>query len=192
MQSVYINGKSADGMEYCLSVPRYPQRFESGEWPEGALCAGEDSNYWGDRACGLACLRMIISYYRMQVPSQYELLVKGLERKAYSSKGWIHRGLAELGESYGLRAAPIVIENVNELECVLKTIGPVIASVTHNFPEDGRRGGHLVVVCGRHKDPESTVSFRDPSRWGASHSIVSEKRFFSSFTGRGIYFSLGS
>ncbi|MBL4951430.1 C39 family peptidase [Neobacillus sp. YIM B02564] len=179
-------------MNYCLGIPRYSQRFEPGEWPAGVLCAGKGSDYWGDRACGLACLRMILAYFGKPVPSQYELLVEGLQRNAYSPKGWIHKGLAELGESYSLRSAPIVIKNGNQLEQILKTTGPVITSVTHTFPEDGRRGGHLVVVCGRHTELEPTITFRDPSRWGASHSTVTEKRFFSSFTGRGLHFSLGS
>lgn len=137
-------------------------------------------------------LEDLIAYFGKSVPTQYELLVEGLQRNAYSPKGWIHKGLAELGESYGLRSAPIVIKNGDQLEHILKTTGPVIASVTHTFPEDGRRGGHLVVVCSRHTESESIISFLDPSRWGASHSTVTEKRFFSSFTGRGIYFFLDS
>ncbi|MBO8171260.1 MAG: C39 family peptidase [Bacillaceae bacterium] len=181
---------AAEGMNYCLHVPRFSQRFESNEWPNGSLCEGEGPEFWGDRCCGLACLRMIMAYYKKHVPSQYELLVEALNINAYCSKGWIHRGLAELGKRYGLKGHPIAIQNGDHLQQLLETTGPIIASVTHKFPEDGRRGGHLVVVCGRHNENTLTISFRDPSRWGQNHSCVSEKRFFSSFSGRGICFSL--
>lgn len=192
MQSAGIDENISMGMNYCMNIPHYPQRFKSGDWPAGVLFESRDSDYWGDRSCGLACLRMIITYYRKPIPTQYELLVEGVKQNSYTSKGWIHQGLADLGEKYGLRATPIAIENGDELERLLKTKGPLIVSITHAFPEDGSSGGHLIVVCGRHinKQLEATVSFRDPSRWGLSNSIVSEKRFFSSFTGRGIVFSL--
>lgn len=178
-----------DGMDYCLNVPRYPQRFETGDWPAGVIIDGEGPDYWSDRACGLACLRMIIAHFGKPVPSQYELLIQGLEQRAYSPQGWIHQGLAQLGERYGINASLVTVENGDQLQSILETMGPIIASVTLTFPEDGRRGGHLVVICGRHKQPEPSVSFRDPSGWGASNSIVSEKRFFRSFSGRGICFS---
>ncbi|MBS2772781.1 cysteine peptidase family C39 domain-containing protein [Anoxybacillus rupiensis] len=178
-----------DGMDYCYNVSRYSQRFELREWPKGKLVDGKGAEYWGDRACGLACLRMIFSHYGKTVPSQYELLNQALKRRAYSPKGWIHQGLADLGEIYGLSAASIAIENATQLQLVLQITGPLIVSITHKFPEDGRRGGHLVVVCGRHKGPEPTITFRDPSRWGANNSTVSEKRFFSSFSKRAICFN---
>ncbi|SDW37942.1 Peptidase C39 family protein [Marininema mesophilum] len=183
---------STDGMNYSLNIPRYPQRFEPHQWPSGKLQQGEGPEYWGNRACGLACLRMIIAHFGNHVPPQYELLTHALEQHAYSSpQGWIHKGLAKLGKKYGLSATPILIENSEKLQYVLETIGPVIASITHKFPEDGRKGGHLVVISGCHRESE-TISFRDPSRWGENHSSVSEKRFFSSFTGRGICFSFHS
>jgi hypothetical protein len=66
--------------------------------------------------------------------------------------------------------------------------GPVIASVTLGFPEDGRRGGHLVVVCGFEEREPRVVHVRDPARWGASRSSVGEARFLASFSGRVIRF----
>lgn len=31
-------GNSKNGMNHCLNIPRYSQRFESGEWPADTLC----------------------------------------------------------------------------------------------------------------------------------------------------------
>ncbi|MFS1512974.1 C39 family peptidase [Chengkuizengella sp. SCS-71B] len=185
-----INIVSPDkGMNYCFNVTRYSQRFEIDEWPEGTLIEGKGSDYWGKRCCGLACLRMMISHFSGKAPSQYELLKKGLNQNAYCSKGWIHKGLAELGAEYGLEGTPIYIKNRQQLQATLEKSGPIIVSITESFPEDGRKGGHLVVVCGIHQNNEITISFRDPSKWGESHSAVTEERFFSSFTKRGICFN---
>ncbi|NDI33163.1 C39 family peptidase [Chengkuizengella sediminis] len=179
---------SDNGMNYCFNVTRYSQHFEADEWPDNTLCEGKGSDYWGKRCCGLACLRMMISHFSEKVPSQYELLIKGLEQNAYCSKGWIHKGLAELGAEYGLKGTPIDIKNGEHLQDVLQKTGPIIVSITETFPKDGRKGGHLVVVCGFHNNQGTTISFRDPSKWGEGDSVVTEERFFSSFTGRGICF----
>ncbi|MDP5275428.1 C39 family peptidase [Chengkuizengella axinellae] len=178
------------GMNYCFYVPRYPQHFAAEDWPNDVSCEGEGPDYWGRRCCGLASLRMIIGHFNKNVPMQYELLKNGLNQNAYCTKGWIHKGLAELGSDYGLKGTPIAIKDGAHLQKILVTNGPVIVSITESFPEDGRKGGHLIVVCGRHQhDQETTITFRDPSKWGENHSHVSEKRFLKSFSGRGIYFS---
>ena len=171
-------------------MPRFGQHFEKGEWPEDdALVEGKDADYWGESVCGLACLRMIMGHYQIAVASAYDLLKEGIQLNAYCDKGWIHQGLANIAAKSGLNAKPVVIQDGEELEMLLTKFGPVIVSVTGQLPEDGRKGGHLIVVCGRYKeDGEFMISFRDPSKWGKSNSIVSENRFMASFTGRGIVF----
>ena len=66
---------------------------------------------------------------------------------------------------------------------------PLIASVTSEFPADGRRGGHLVVLRGYelgHADP--LILFRDPSGWGQDHDRVRLSRLAESYSGRCITF----
>ncbi|WP_222598352.1 C39 family peptidase [Lentzea tibetensis] len=171
-----------------LDVVRYPQRFAPDEWPAGAVLAGEGAQHWSDRACGLACLRMVFDHFGLPVPSQWELLVEALELDAYTPRGWKHQGLADLAVRRGLVAVPLAIGGVDELHALLRGGGPVIVSVTHELPVDGRRGGHLVVVAGV-RIPEHEVVFRDPSRWGGENSVVPAERFVQSFSGRGIAFS---
>ncbi|MEK4197943.1 C39 family peptidase [Cytobacillus sp. FSL K6-0265] len=173
-------------MNYSLNIPRFSQKFEERDWPSQKLVEGNGAEYWGDRSCGLACLRMVLSYYKLPIPSQYELLLNGLSKNAYCSKGWIHSGLAKMGLEFGLKGSAISIKNGDELERFLIETGPLIASVSHELPQDGRKGGHLIVVSGRQKGNDTNIIFRDPSRWGITNSIVSEDRFFSSFTQRGI------
>jgi hypothetical protein len=67
---------------------------------------------------------------------------------------------------------------------------PLIASVTCEFPADGRRGGHLVVLRGYeldHDDP--LILFREPSSWGQGHDRVRLSRLVQSYSGRCITFS---
>lgn len=176
-------------MNYCLNIPRFGQHFEKGEWPENVLVEGKDADYWGESVCGLACIRMIMGHYQIRVASSYELLTEGIQLNAYCEKGWIHQGLANIATNFGLKAKPIAIQDGEELEKLLTNNGPVIVSVTGQLPEDGRKGGHLIVACGRHKENgEYKITFRDPSKWGKSNSSVPEKRFLASFTGRGIVF----
>mgnify|MGYP002734838075 CR=1 FL=1 len=176
-------------MDYCLNMPLFGQHFEDGEWPQNVLVSEKGADYWGESICGLACLRMIMGHFQIPVVSPYELLVEGIRLNAYCEKGWIHQGLANIASKYGLKAFPLAIKDGEALEELLSKKGPVIVSVTGQLPEDGRKGGHLIVACGRYQENGiQMIAFRDPSRWGKTNSNVSEKRFLSSFTGRGIVF----
>lgn len=109
---------------------------------------------------------MIIAYYKRPVPSQYELLIKGIEKNCYSPRGWIHQGLARLGRDDHLNGIPVKIENGDQLQHLLEMKGSMIASVTHTLPQDGRRGGHLIVICGRQKQPAAILPVGERSTGG--------------------------
>ena len=72
-----------------------------------------------------------------------------------------------------------------------KCVRPVIVSVTEKFPDDGRKGGHLVVARGYHQtqpgDPD--IFFRDPSGWGQTCDRVPLSRLAASYSGRCITFA---
>jgi hypothetical protein len=65
---------------------------------------------------------------------------------------------------------------------------PLIVSITEQFPDDGRRGGHLIVVRGCDDAPDPMVFIRDPSRWGQTHDRVPLSRVTASYSGRAITF----
>jgi hypothetical protein len=57
------------------------------------------------------------------------------------------------------------------------------------FPDDGRSGGHLVILRGFEDGPDPTIFIRDPSAWGQRHDRVPLSRLSPSYTGRVITFA---
>ncbi|WP_048585275.1 C39 family peptidase [Streptomyces viridochromogenes] len=171
-----------------LTVRRYAQHFTVEEqsdngfaWPPGGPEA------WGEKCCGLACLRMILDHYGLPVPSQRRLLGEGLEQGAYTPNGWIHRGMVEIAGAHGLSGAAAPFTSAAQLQSIAEAGIPSIVSCTFRFPEDGRKGGHLVVFCGEVvKAGRRYATFADPSRWGAQHTELPAERFWASWTGRGV------
>ncbi|WP_291414348.1 C39 family peptidase [Actinophytocola sp.] len=59
---------------------------------------------WSDRTCAIACLTMVLNYYG-HVVSMVDVLTAALERKAFDPvRGWLHSGLIEVLQSFGLTA----------------------------------------------------------------------------------------
>jgi hypothetical protein len=168
-----------------IPVPRRRQYFDVKRWREDGFPSIEDAESWGHRACGLACVAMLIELYTCERPTLSDLLWEGLRRVAYCPQGWLHAGLAGLLDQRGVASAPMPLSYPDVLAVVLGGT-PVIASVSDEFPMDGRRGGHLVVVTGVavESGKVSTVFFNDPSEWGDSHNRVPGDRFAASFSGR--------
>lgn len=171
-----------------LPIERYPQHFaleEAGnshlDWPRGG------PGIWGDRCCGIACLRMLLRYYGQYVPSQHRLLWEGITGGAYTESGWLHHGLVEIGAKYGLEGFATGYRDQQPLEKLASEGIPSIVSCTFKFPEDGRKGGHLVIFAGSFNTSNGwRIGFADPSRWGATNRSVPAIRFWSSWTGRAI------
>lgn len=179
-------GPSGARSTVVLPVPRYPQLLDRLRWSEHGFESPEDSDVWSDRACGVACVAMILEFATGEPVSVVDLLHEGRDRGAYCERGWLHAGLAELLVSRGISASAEQVESVDDLAPVVRAGSPVIASVTLQFPLDGSKGGHLVLVKGVtcEADRVTGVHFNDPGRWGAENNVVSAERFAASFTGR--------
>jgi hypothetical protein len=166
------------------------QRIDPDEW---AACGGTvalgDRAEWSDRACGMASLRMILLAYLGDAPPLTELVITGVREGALTDRGWLHAGIARLATSFGI---PAVAEAVpaDELPTRLKD-APLIISVTEQFPDDGRKGGHLVVARGTTDSAGNgpDILFRDPSAWGQDHDRVPLARLSASYSGRCITFA---
>lgn len=169
------------------SVPMCRQRIDPREWrASGGTDLGPVAE-WSDRACGMAALRMVLTACHQPAPSLTELVTTGVVRGAYSGRGWLHADLADLATGLGVPAQAEPVP-VGDLPGRLDE-APLIASVTSEFPADGRRGGHLVVLRGYelgHADP--LILFRDPSGWGQDHDRVRLSRLAESYSGRCITF----
>jgi hypothetical protein len=168
-------------------APMCRQRVDPAEWETHGGWALGDRVEWSDRACGMAALRMILLAYGREAPTVTELLHLGVKREALSERGWLHAGIADMAASFGIpgRAEPIA---AGDLPAALDT-APLIISVTECFPDDGRKGGHLVVARGYGDGTDPDILFRDPSAWGQAHDRVPLSRLAASYTGRAITFA---
>lgn len=164
------------------------QRIDPAEWDAHGGAELGDRAQWSDRACGMAALRMILLAYLGAAPPLTELVRTGVREGALTDRGWLHAGIARLADGFGIPAAAEEV-TADDLPSRLAA-APVIISVTEKFPEDGRKGGHLVVARGTarpaHGGPD--ILFRDPSAWGQDHDHVPLARLSASYTGRCITF----
>ena len=176
-------------MSQVHQVPMCRQRIDPGEWDAHGGAALGDRAEWSDRACGMAALRMILLAYHRPAPPLTELVALGVREGALTDRGWLHAGIARLAGQFGIpaRAQPVAAPDLpGHLAAA-----PVIVSVTEKLPDDGRKGGHLVVARGYHDtrpgDPD--ILFRDPSGWGQTCDRVPLSRLAASYSGRAITFA---
>ncbi|WP_105973806.1 C39 family peptidase [Streptomyces geranii] len=163
------------------------QLIAPAEWDLHGGWALGDRMEWSNRACGLASLRMILLAYRRQAPTVTELLKLAVKNEVLTPRGALHAGIASLATDLGVPATaePVPVE---ELLARLDA-APVIVSVTEQFPDDGRSGGHLVILRGYEDGPDPAIFIRDPSAWGQVHERIPLSRLSPSYTGRAIIFA---
>lgn len=163
----------AVGARRCAARPRCPH-VRTAHRPRRvgstrSLAVG-DRIEWSNRACGLASLRMILLAYGHEAPTVTELLKLAVKNEVLPPRGALHAGIANLATNLGVPSAagPVPVEEL------LTRLGeaPLIVSVTEQFPDDGRTGGHLVILRGYEDGPDPTIHFRDPSAWGQRHDRV--------------------
>ncbi|WP_329260530.1 C39 family peptidase [Streptomyces sp. NBC_01478] len=157
------------------------------EWDRHGGWALGDRLEWSNRACGLASLRMILLAYGREAPTVTELLKLAVKQEVLTPRGALHTGIANLATDLGVPATaePVPVQDL----LARLDVAPVIVSVTEQLPDDGRSGGHLVILCGYEDAPDPTIEFRDPSAWGQTHDRVPLSRVSASYTGRAITFA---
>lgn len=167
-------------------VPMCRQLIDPDEWEAHGGSELGDRMEWSNRACGMAALRMILLAYGYETPTVTELVKLGVKEDALTDRGWLHAGIADLAGGFGLKgeAVPVAAEDLTSR----LNNGPAIISVTEQLPQDGRKGGHLIVAHGYEDGPDPVILFRDPSRWGQDHDRVPLSRLAASYTGRAIVF----
>lgn len=141
----------------------------------------------GDVSCGVACVHMILRHVLGSAPDYLRLIRAGFDAGAFTDQGWLHAGLADLLTGLGVPARATGSHDPERLLAACARGLPSIVSCSIGFPEDGQRGGHLVVLLG--ELPPKTrprVAFADPSRWGETHRDVESARFWASWSGRAI------
>ena len=164
------------------------QRFDVEQWQADGFATAQESAWWSDRACGVACVRMMLLARFGQAPASAELLHEARADGAYlRDRGWSHAGLAHLGARHGLPAEAVAVPD-DEIAGHLER-APVIVSVKIEFPVGQGRGGHLVVLTGADGWARGAgFWFNDPSSWGQRHHWVSGRRLRAAYSGRAIVF----
>ncbi len=149
-----------------LSVPYYSQHLDVVD------------PYWQSRACGVACLKMLLEATGTSTPSLDELILHGKELGAYGEHGWIHQGLLTLGAAY---RAPLqrlewrhsdtrTADQLNEEGIAyiideLRAHRPVIISAIKKFVETDKF--HMVILVG-FEERERTITgffYHDPDAY---------------------------
>jgi hypothetical protein len=123
----------------------------------GVFASRGEALFWRDRACGIACVCMLVNALTHRAAPLGPMIVQGLSRKAYvAGVGWSHAGLAGLLNACGIEASARTLADIRTLVGVLKDGGRAILSVTPRLKggerdSDGQllpKAGHLVLAHG--------------------------------------------
>lgn len=199
------NFKIKNGDFQISNVPFYSQRLTVDNYLQEGFTSLEDAKYWAERICGLACLKMILSY---KFPEQNfklkNLLDIGLKIGAYDEKvGWKHQGLVDLAANFDVNGFRQSIRaKVEKIAKYIQDRRLVIVSVTEGMEggkeykqKDGSiylmpKGGHLVVIFGADVSQGEIKSFllHHPSSdkdYEHRDWVVPKDEFLNSFSKKG-------
>lgn len=131
-------------------------------WARSGAGSAEEYEFWSWRACGVACLRMMLTWWMGDAPAAIPLVKECQDAGAYvvageKVKGLIYAPFCDyLGERWGLKATVatgLELTEVGDLlgedRLAILSVHPSIRRPTQAPPE---RGGHLVLVVGTHDD----------------------------------------
>ncbi len=147
-----------------------------------------DDEYWQNRACGMACVKMVLDYYKKGGESLMDLIKEGVAKNGYCECGWIHDVLVGMMKERGLEVFrkeyksadeneqnKLVEKAIKEIANFLKKKRPVIISAIKNFSEEKKF--HMVILTGFEKGENGVIGFyyHDPdsrSREEGRHKFV--------------------
>jgi hypothetical protein len=187
-ESAELAGRFLDGSMAARDDPR---------WARSGARTAEEYEFWSWRACGLACLEMLLQADASRA-GVVALAVEAAERGAFVVTDTVVRGLLYrpfarwVGSAFGLPLDVVENDSIQDLVRRVGTQGPFIASVHPTIRNAGaghwppRRGGHLVLV---HSCTEDTVTVHNPSgeRTETQRDVVIEHDHFRRYyAGRGM------
>ena len=165
-------------------------------WAASGARTAAEYGFWSRRACGLACLRMILAYRSKPVPPLMTLVQRALRWQAYIRDGdrvigLIYRPFADwVGAEFGVAAEVATALTVEDISAAASPATPVMASVHHwiRWPErtPPSTGGHLVLVTG---SGDGLLRLHNPSGIPGStqrDAVVAAAEFTRFFAGRGL------
>ncbi|HBB43986.1 MAG: hypothetical protein UW27_C0001G0012 [Parcubacteria group bacterium GW2011_GWA1_44_13] len=141
-----------------ISVPYYSQYLDVAD------------ELWRPRACGVACLKMLLEAKGEHAPTLDEMIAQGCAIGAHGEYGWKHDGLVALARQYGVKLSrnewrqsesntpdELNEEGVNFLISELRSGRPVIVSAVKNFEEDDKF--HMVILTGFEEESGEVAGF---------------------------------
>ena len=171
-------------------------------WQQWVCASADEYAYWVDRACGIACVKMVVEGLGGPQRPMMEWIQDALGRNGYLvtadangnpvERGWLHRVLAELISACGILAFARPASE-DEIAGFLERGQIVIASVSYELGKDvpiTHQGGHLVVVAGADVTGEGEVDcfyINNPSGRLAKHQTnarIDAGRFVQAYSGR--------
>lgn len=172
-------------------VPFYTQIFPHEQGTTDGFDSVEEMKHWEKKACGAVCLKMIIAYFLFQKVPIGTIVKKGIELNAYSEVGWVHKGLVNLANVYGLSGDNHTNAKMDDIISDINANRICIASVTPRLQTKAKgtkKGGHLILIIGYEKtDFENYYIIHHPSydtkyNWNAKK--ISEGKLLDNFSGK--------
>lgn len=163
-----------------------PQRLASSDWEKERFPDIAEAIYWGERSCGAACAQSVLAHFTNHRHPLFEIIADAVNTGAYSDRGWIHARLAAYLVRVGVPATAKAWDtDVDRWTNSFDADSILIASVGLGFPDDGRKGGHLVIAHGFEQRADHKIfKIMDPADWGDQIKEIEVMRFFASFAGR--------
>ncbi len=176
--------------------------YDDPHWAESGAETPEEYAYWTDRACGVACVKMVVEAFGGSRRPLVAWARAGVALSGYlndkrpdgssAERGWLHSALAKLILNEGFFAEPRPVE-LTDFPGLLNANYLLIASVSYQIGTElpvTKRGGHLVVVSGVDLDDNghlAAVIVHNPS--GRSEQLracacIPVERFAAGYTGR--------
>ena len=123
--------------------------------------------YWMPRACGMACLKMVLDFYGKKTPPLLEMCKKGEAEGGYSKHGWLHDYFLKVAREYGLEAERGEkigeILGLQRIHDELKAGHPVVVSVVKRIL--GQAKFHMVALTGYEENENGNIAgfyFNEP------------------------------
>lgn len=127
--------------------------------------------YWRDRACAVACVKMVLEMRGIASPALEALVKESAELFGYEpALGWKHDALVKIFEKYGLSAERkefkedgLFEKGISEIVSSLLKGSPVLVSAVKNFSEEKKF--HIVLLVGYEKKDGEIAGFyyHDPA-----------------------------
>ncbi len=124
-------------------------------------------SYWCWRACGIACLKAIISTVNKTKGIEFNKTIMDLINEAVdlggydikADKGWYHKALVKIAKKYRIAGSIHRFISLSEIALMITDNKYVLVSVKSDF------GGHLLLFCGFLLGKEGKIRgffFHDP------------------------------